>query len=461
MTIKFVACVEKTLGLGLENKIPWNLKGDLKFFKNLTLNSRVVMGRKTWDSLPSSVKPLPNRQNIVLTNNKNLFRKEDNIIFTNFKNFKKNYDTNQDYYVIGGEKIYNLFQKELVAQYVYLTVINKKIECDTFFSALSSDYQIVSVSEKLTENGLEYRFLKYKLDPTKKNSEQVYLDRLSDVLETGQERPDRTGVGTLSKFGTMMEFDISENIPALTTKRLFYITCIKELIWFWSGNTNIKELQAQKVHIWDGNSTPEYLQRSGLTHLKSGDAGPIYSFQYRHFGAEYIDCFTDYNGQGIDQLSVLIQNLKTDPFSRRHVVTAWNPKHINLGVLPPCHSFMQFYVSLDKYGNKLLDCSLYSRSKDEFLGAPFNIFSYSLLTYIIAKKVGMKPNKLVIFTGDSHIYKNHVQQVKLQLSRKKRSLPVLLLDDSIIYKDFKDMKIKDFELVGYFPRESIKAEMAS
>jgi thymidylate synthase len=292
--------------------------------------------------------------------------------------------------------------------------------------------------------------------------EQKYLDLLADILENGKDRPDRTGTGTLSVFGRQLRFDISPNTcPIITTKRVPWKQCIEELLWFLRGDTNSKILEEKGVNIWKGNSSREFLDNRNLKNLREGDIGAGYGFQWRHFGANYTGCHIDYEGQGIDQLQNIIDTLKTNPFDRRIILNAWNPQALNKMALPPCHCFAQFYVENGKDGRKKLSCHMYQRSVDTFLGFPWNIMSYSVLTKILALKCDMDPEELVISTGDTHIYKTHIKQVETQLQRKPASrFPQLILRDRIKDTDFSDLTLEDFELIGYKPLEGIKGVMA-
>ena len=282
------------------------------------------------------------------------------------------------------------------------------------------------------------------------HGEYEYLSLLQNVLNTGVKRETRSG-NTLSIFGARMEFNIENSIPLLTTKRMAWKTCIKELLWFIRGETNNKTLRDEGVHIWDGNSSREYLDSIGLTDREQGDLGPVYGFQWRHFGAEYKDCHTDYSGQGYDQFMECIKLIKTDPTSRRIIMSAWNPNALKEMALPPCHMFCQFYVNEGK-----LDCQLYQRSGDMFLGIPFNIFSYSVLTMIMAKATGLKPGKFIHIIGDAHVYTDHIKQCEIQLKREPRPFPYLFIDER---ENFEDYTIDDFKLINYECHDRIKAVM--
>jgi len=291
--------------------------------------------------------------------------------------------------------------------------------------------------------------------------ENKYLNLLQKILDNGEERNDRTGTGTLSLFAEQIKFDISESVPLLTTKKMGWKTIIEELLWFLRGDTNANHLKEKGVNIWDGNTSRAFLDSRGLTQYPEGDIGAGYGFQWRHFGAEYKTCNDNYTNTGFDQISYILNELETNPVSRRIYMSAWNPAVLDKMALPPCHVSVQFYVNIDKSsGEKYLSCHMYQRSVDMFLGFPFNIFSYTVLTYILAKKTGMKPKELIISTGDTHIYRDHIEQVKTQLTRTPLKFPSLYLSDSIKNKDFADITIDDFQLADYVFHPAIKAPMA-
>lgn len=262
---------------------------------------------------------------------------------------------------------------------------------------------------------------------------QAYLNMLSHIMENGVDKPDRTGTGIRSVFGYQMRFDLSEGFPMVTTKKLHLRSIIHELLWFLKGDTNIAYLKENGVKIWD-----EWAD-------ENGDLGPVYGYQWRSWPAP--------NGEHIDQISKLIEGIKNNPNSRRHIVSAWNPALVDDMALPPCHSLFQFYVADGK-----LSCQLYQRSADTFLGVPFNIASYALLTLMVAQVCDLKPGDFVHSFGDAHIYSNHFEQVKEQLSRSPRHLPQMKINSEI--RDIFDFKFEDFELVNYDPLPTIKAPIA-
>ncbi len=264
-----------------------------------------------------------------------------------------------------------------------------------------------------------------------------YLELMRHVLEHGHEKRDRTGVGTLSVFGWQMRFDLAEGFPLLTTKKLHLRSIIHELLWFLRGETNIAYLKENKVTIWD-----EWADANG-------DLGPVYGHQWRHWPARSVD-----NPSGeIDQIAQLIEGLKNNPDSRRHIVTAWNPADLDRMALPPCHVLFQFYVAGDR-----LSCQLYQRSADIFLGVPFNIASYALLTTMVAQVVSLRPGEFIHTLGDAHLYLNHLEQARLQLTREPRPLPTMRLNPAV--KDIFAFRFEDFTLEGYDPYPHIPAPVA-
>lgn len=261
----------------------------------------------------------------------------------------------------------------------------------------------------------------------RKHEEYQYLNLIQSVLRVGSLRPNRTGVDTLALFGNMMRFSLRQNkIPLLTTKRVFWRGIVEELLWFIKGGTDARTLSAKRVKIWDGNGSREALDACGLTQREEGDLGPVYGHQWRHFGATYKDCHTDYTGQGIDQLQDLIDRIRTQPNDRRLVMTAWNPLDLSQMALPPCHMFVQFFVDQGE-----LTSLMYQRSADLGLGVPFNIASYALLTKLMAQVCGLEAVEFIHVLGDTHVYTNHSDALQEQLQRTPRPFPTLKIDPRI------------------------------
>ena len=260
-----------------------------------------------------------------------------------------------------------------------------------------------------------------------------YLDLLKTILDKGIQKHDRTGTGTISYFGYQMRFNLQEGFPLVTTKKVHLKSIIYELLWFLNGDTNVKYLQDHGVRIWN-----EWADANG-------DLGPVYGYQWRHWRTP--------DGREIDQIANLIEGLKKNPDSRRHIVSAWNPADVDNMALPPCHTMFQFYVVDGR-----LSCQLYQRSGDTFLGIPFNIASYALLTMMVAQVCGYKPGDFVHTIGDAHIYLNHIEQVKLQLSRNPYPLPTMKINSEV--KDIFSFKYEDFTLENYQCHPTIKGEIS-
>lgn len=288
-----------------------------------------------------------------------------------------------------------------------------------------------------------------------------YLDMCRYILEHGEDRPDRTGTGTRSVFGYQTRYDLREGFPLLTTKKMYLRPIAEELLWFIKGDTNIKHLVDRNVKIWNewpyedfkksedfnGETLEEFVEKiknDDEFAKKHGNLGPVYGAQWRNF-----------NNEGTDQLMKLIDSLKNNPFSRRHIISAWNPSQVDEMALPPCHTLMQFYVSSDQ---KYLSCQLYQRSADTFLGVPFNIASYALLTCMLAQVCGYEPKEFIHTIGDAHIYKDHFDVVKTQIEREPLSLPHLVLNKDI--DNLFDFKIEDIKLEGYQSHGPLKGKVS-
>jgi len=263
--------------------------------------------------------------------------------------------------------------------------------------------------------------------------ERQYLDLLSEVLQEGARKTDRTGTGTLSVFGRQLRFGLDGSFPLLTTKKLHLKSIILELLWFLRGDTNVKWLQQRGVSIWD-----EWAD-------ENGELGPVYGYQWRHWRAP--------GGGEVDQIANVIESIRKKPDSRRHLVSAWNPADVDRMALPPCHALFQFYVA-----NGRLSCQMYQRSADLFLGVPFNIASYALLTLMVAQVTGLKPAEFVLTLGDAHLYLNHLEQAREQIGRTPRPFPRMKLNPSV--KDVFAFAYEDFTLEGYEPHPAIKAPIA-
>lgn len=294
--------------------------------------------------------------------------------------------------------------------------------------------------------------------------EQKYLHLLRDILN-GSERTDRTGVGTYGIFGSQLRFSLENNkIPMLTTKKIFSKGVIEELLFFLRGETDTKKLEAKGVNIWKGNTTREFLDKKGLKNLPEGDMGKGYGFQWRRFGENHLNLDDivgegvnmPYTFEGVDQLAQVIDTLKTNPTDRRIIMSAWNPKQLPEMALPPCHMMVQFYADGDQ-----LSSQFYMRSVDSFLGLPFNILSYAILTRIVAETVGMKAKEVIFVGGDTHVYKNHFKQVLEQMMREPFEFPTMDIKKSLSsVSDIEKLTLEDFQINNYQSHPAIKAEMA-
>ncbi len=275
----------------------------------------------------------------------------------------------------------------------------------------------------------------------------AYQELLRQILQNGESRDDRTGTGTLSIFGYQSRYDLALGFPLVTTKKCHLKSIVHELLWFLSGDTNVQYLRENGVSIWD-----EWADANG-------DLGPVYGYQWRHWGQTWksrvgsSNTLTDFVG-GIDQIAGVIQNIRDNPKSRRHIVSAWNCSDLEQMALPPCHTMFQFFVHEDRR----LSCQLYQRSADAFLGVPFNIASYALLTMMVAQVVDLRPGLFIHTLGDAHLYRNHIEQAKLQLTRDPRPLPTMHLNPAV--RDIFEYKFSDFRLEGYDPHPAIRAEIS-
>ena len=362
-TAAIVAIASKTRGIGMGGQLPWRLKGDMAYFKQITSDvpltfpstaqNAVVMGRKTWESIPKKFRPLPNRLNVVLSRSADVRTScdipDEVLCATSFDNALDQLEPLRlngqiaQVFAIGGASVYDAALQSGLCDTVFVTRVESEAECDVFFPELSkSAYSLSSTSERQEEKGIGFTFEKFarntaaavagegKADATvastaPRHEEYQYLDLIRSIIETGDVRMDRTGTGTRSKFGATMRYSLRDGVmPLLTTKRTFWRGVAEELLWFVSGSTNAKELQDKGIKIWDGNGSREYLDSIGLTEREEMDLGPVYGFQWRHFGAEYGTMHDDYTGKGVDQVATLINTIKTNPSDRRMIISGKN-----------------------------------------------------------------------------------------------------------------------------------------
>ncbi|CAK0772918.1 thymidylate synthase [Gammaproteobacteria bacterium] len=482
-SVTAIVCTDKNRGIGNDGGIPWLISEDFKFFKKTTIGSIVVMGRKTWESLPG---PLTGRLNYVLTNsteNKDKGNGNQHVIFGSIKKLQSCIETHPHFknvFIIGGESVYKQFFDMNIINEVIMTVLPKAYKCDVFMPYIPYNYELTDYKfiDGGDLTGGNYKRLWYKKNDNiilKDTPDYKYFNLCKQVIDScggsgsvnaKQElviRKDRTNTGTYSMFGGELKFDISKYLPIYTTKRIAWKACIEELLWFLRGDTDVKKLQAKGVKIWDGNSTRKFLGDRGLVDYPEYIIGEGYGYQWRNFGG------TDYNpqdpdnyvrgGTGFDQVTEVIRLLKKDPYSRRILINAWNPQRAHRMSLVPCHYSVQFYVKECTPKNKL-SIKVVMRSNDLFLGNPFNVTSYAILAYIIAMKVDMVPDELILSIGDSHIYSNHLEQMYTQMDRIPSSSPLMVINEDVRDKKWEDISIDDFEMIGYQPYPSIKAYMA-
>lgn len=489
-------------GIGIKNKLPWNIKDDLIHFKKITTlvpNDKnikyvnaVVMGRKTWDSLPSNYKPLPNRINIIITR-QDLNINNKNTIISDWENFESSIINYQDKYnsenienimineifIIGGQQIYNLALKTKRISKLYITEVYKNIQCDTFINDyLNKDHTDININKfalsevskfKSVDENI-YRFLTYynikNFDNVKlpcnitwiNREEKEYLKVMNDILENGIEREDRTGTGTISTFGNQLKFNLRDTFPISTTKRMFLRGIFEELKLYLTGKTDNKILQDKNIHIWDGNTSREFLDKRGLSHYPEGDMGETYGFNMRHYGGEYKGCNVSYDStNGFDQLEYVIDLLKNNPTSRRIIINLWNPATQDNAALPSCLCQYQFYVNTQA---KELSLQIYIRSSDYFLANNWNTCTGALFVHMLCNVNGINltPGDLSVVIGDTHLYKTHLEQVRENLKREPYPFPMLKIKRRV--NNIEEFEYDDLELIGYRAHPRISASMA-
>lgn len=460
---------------GPDNTLPWStIKEDMDHFKKITTGegtNAVIMGKETYLSLKG--KKLPNRHMIVISST----LKDDSVsIYSSLEIALLKSDENgyKDVFIIGGrrliEEVCTLYMvSEIYISYIHSSSVNDKYELglfpymNTLLSYLSNENMFygktISKVEK-QEYNLEMKVY-YNQNFLQESEESKYITLVQNVLENGKQRNDRTGMGTISVFGTYFEMDVSQSFPLLTSKRVYWKGVVEELLFFIRGDTDSKKLEEKGITIWKGNTSREFLDKRGLTQYREGELGPAYGWNWRNFGGEYIPLEErpveeEYGKKdGKDQLQEAIRLIKEDPYSRRIMVSAWDPNKLDDICLPACHYHYQFYVDVEK---QTLSILVNMRSCDVFLGLPFNIASYSLLLYVIAKVTDLKPGKVCFMLGDTHIYLDHIEQCREQLTRSLRPLPRL----KVLSKKEKieEYEMSDFLLEEYDPHPSIKAKMA-
>lgn len=468
--------------IGVDNDLPWQRKltKDLKRFKKITDNGILIMGYRTAESLRTPI--LKNRISIVLTTRLNVTDSTSPITSKcnrnelpdlHFSNslenaltlarellMKRKYvgDGSDKIFVIGGRKLFDEAILHSRCRHIYWTRVYKEYAGDGLCKVTNqidnSVFDLVKLHNIEISETIPYQFFDYE----RRHEEYQVIKILHRLLNSGVHKTDRTGTGTHSIFGTQMRFSLANGfIPILTTKRVFFKTVVAELLWMISGSTDADKLKQQGVHIWEKDTSRETLDKRGFKTRREGDIGPGYGFQMRHFGAKYTDCSADYSGAGVDQLTHIINTIKTDPHSRRIILNLWNPVDIPNSTLPPCHILAQFYVIPDHPKGKLC-CQMYQRSVDFFLGFPYNIAFYSLLTHMIAMVCDLEAGEFIHCGGDVHLYKNHFEQAQIQVSRLPKQFPIIKLLNK--RNNLNEFETTDFELSDYDPHPAIKGDIS-
>lgn len=448
--IKFdvILAMTSKYGIGFKGTIPWNCPEELKFFNDKTKDSILIMGSKTLESLPK----LPHRFIICLTKKPAINYKNDCLRFFSLEKaleYIQSNHSNKKVFIAGGSILYNQIFNNYSHHInkLHISIMNESVKCDSFIDLNLDNWtnELVYHSESFNH------YVKTKIKP-----ETQYLDIISDVLNRGNIRIGRNGT-VKSLFSKNLKFNLCDGFPLLTTKKMFLRGIFEELIFFIKGETDTKILENKKINIWNGNTNRAFLDSLGMINRDEGIMGPMYGAQWRHFNGDY-DEKTGISSNGIDQLKVIIHQIKNDPTSRRIIMTDYNPSQSHMGVLFPCHSLiLQFYVN-----DGFLDMFCFNRSSDLFLGLPFNIASTSLLLILISKVCKLTPRFINITLGDSHIYEQHYDSVSKQIQRIPYTSPTLSIKKDLhSIEDIEKLTFQDIILTSYQSYPSIKAQMIS
>lgn len=498
-----IVALDEEHGIGLHNDIPWKhtIEGqaDMQYFRKITMGGALIMGYNTYLSIGRA---LPGRINIVVTKTHYQELKESSaelVVFDNLhaavkygQQFETKAHISVDYpaahnahhthhtpnaaqhnvehkcFIIGGSQIYEEYLSWYNPKTIYISRIQGNWGCDKKFPAHLLKYNSKSVSVGVSSmDAVDNLGITYEVLENHNIEETAYLDLFKLLLEKGHNKTDRTGTGTVSYFSPPnLEFNLRDNnIPILTTKTVAMKTgVIPELLWFISGSTDTTELEKQGCHIWRGNTSREFLDSRGLRNYRVGELGPGYGFQWRHAGETYMGLFDDLGDkimyEGKDQLAELVLQLKGDPDSRRMMMVSWAPAQLDQVALPPCHVLYQVYTYLEN-GVRYLSAKMYQRSADSFLGVPFNIASYALLTHILAHLTGHVADRIVFTYGDYHIYNTHAKQVAEQQQRTPRSFPkIRFMRTAEQIGNINNVTAEDLQIIGYNPYPKISAPMA-
>ena len=496
LNINLIVAVDTNWGISKNTSIPWHIKEDMNLFQDVTKRSyepkkynAVIMGKNTWKLLPVPFRGLRDRINIVISttmssdelNEDNTTKSESYVV----KSLEEALDLCNKLqpgkvFIGGGINIYKEALQKFNINEIYLTQIKGNYDCDNIFpyellNSLLPEYKIHSkkvfhcIDHNITEkNRIETTFTKFykgeiPIQFNNNTEEENYLKMLEDVLSTGHFRKTRNS-NTWSKFGKTLEFDLSNGIPVLSTKKIFIRGIFEELLFFLKGDTNVKHLSDKNVNIWNANTSREFLDSIGLNHYEPNTMGPMYGYNWRFYGEPYKGPDHNYSG-GFDQIKYCLDLIKNDPFSRRILLTTFNPSIAKEGVLYPCHSLInQFYVE----ENNKLSMSCYNRSQDAFLGYPFNLTMSSLLVNMFCEVINndetykgpkLIPGRLIMNLGDVHIYENHYEQCVRQILRDSFKFPKLIFSEKIT--NLTDFKFEDLQLVDYNCYPSIIAKMVA
>jgi dihydrofolate reductase/thymidylate synthase len=465
-----IVAYDSNLGIGKNGTIPWKLPEDMRQFKQRTLGNVVIMGRKTYESIG---KPLPNRVNLIIsrtlekvddnkqddtkdTNNCKIFKTPLDCVryCTNNKAFK-----DKKLFVIGGADIYKWFYENEFIKDAYITEVSGNYNCDVHFldskkypnqSCLVSKYNC-EYHDKTGETSGTLMYYTYT-----NLEEQNQLNLMNNIIKTGVSSGDRTGTGIIKSFGYQLRFSLLNNrFPLMTSRSMFFRGIFEELMFYLRGQTDNSILEAKGIKVWTPNTTREFLDSRNLHHLPTGDMGHSYGFSFRHFGGKYIDCKTNYDGVGYDQLAELIKEIKTNPTSRRLIISLWEPNHMHKAALPPCLYNYQFDVSEGK-----LNCMMTQRSSDQAVAGGWNVATGALLTILIAHVCKLLPGELIWNIGNAHIYENLVEPTMEQLSRVPYLYPKLYLRGAANISDICEFQFANMELVGYQSHPVIKFVMS-
>jgi len=457
-----VVATDAGSGIAKDGFPPWTSNADTKFFRDITIGSGknvVIMGRVTYESIPPKHRPLEGRRCVVISRSWN---QEDHPEVLTYPSLLEaliglggNIRLYDDVFICGGEQIYS----EAVRDYmylcnkVYITKFKTDYDCDQAFPL-----EVFRECPQAREPSKMRDYTRYTYLPHEYHPEYQYLDLMKKISEEGEIISDNTGVGSHSLFGVSLKYDISERIPLFTTRQLNCDSIVKELLFVISGKTDSKILESQGVKTWKNLTTKEALDKRSLDSYLEGDMGPLYGYQWRHWGASYPGCKEDYSKIGVDQLQVLIKAIREEPHGSKLVLTAWNPEQVDAAAVVPSHILCQFSVSANR---KFLDCCLYQRSADLFLEVPNVIASYSILTYMIAHITNLRPRCLTHMMGTAKVLSNHDTLIKRQLSRTPRPLPHLKFRRATKLNEIDDFVFDDFVFEGCtsWPRIRIEKSM--